>query len=191
MFRQFPKMREAPSGVTNVSPHHYKSHTPDKIFTTLLQGMYFQTVGVTPYRWLTWSACRTGRTEIRTTKASTGSSTTRGRPFSEVYPRQAKIFQAMEYRPCKIQSLSSTSKTKISFKVLPKIVSQSHKNNPWSSLPKYHAFTAYSTYNTDFYLVRMHICLFLSVPFSPVYPSVNLHIFGLCLSVRMPLSPVR
>ena len=65
------------------------------------------------------------------------------------------------------------------------------KNNPWSYLLKYHSFTAYCAYNTNFYLVCMRIRSFVRMPLSPVSPSVNLHVFGPCSSVRMPLSPVR
>ena len=46
-------------------------------------------------------------------------------------------------------------------------------------------------YNTYFYLVRTRILLFVRVPFSPVYPYVNIHVFGLCLSVCVPLPPAR
>ena len=69
---------------------------------------------------------------------------------------------------CKIQLSSSTSKTKLSFNLLPKRVSRSHKNNPWSSIPKYHSFTAYCVYNTHFYLVRTRIHLFVRMKFSSV-----------------------
>ena len=90
--------------------------------------------------------------------------------------------------------MSLTSKTKLYFNVLPKIVSRSHTNKPWSYLPEDNSFTVYCTYNTHFNSVRTHI------QFSPyVYPYtfvctraiLTCHVFGLCLSVRVPLSPDR
>ena len=65
------------------------------------------------------------------------------------------------------------------------------KNNTWYSLPKDHSFDAYCAYNTHFYLVHTRILLFARVPLSPVCPYVNIHVFGLCLSVCVPLPPVR
>ena len=85
--------------------------------------------------------------------------------------------------------MSSTSKTKLSFNVLPKRVIPWHKNNPWSSLPKDHSFTAYCVYNTHFNSVRTRI------QFSPyAYTFVHTRsilpcrFFGMCLSVCVPLS---
>ena len=68
----------------------------------------FSNRGVTLYRWLKWSSCGMSCTERHTTKASTGSSNTRGSPLSVSSPRQSKIRRDVEY--CEITRMKYKEK---------------------------------------------------------------------------------
>ena len=67
-------------------------------------------------------------------------------------------------------------------------------NKPWSYLPKDNSFTVYCVYNTHFNSVCTHIQFSLYVyayMFVRTRAILPCHVFGLCSSVRVPLSPER
>ena len=82
---------------------------------------------------------------------------------------------------CNIKYSSLTHKTKLSFNVLPKIVSRWNTKKPWSSLPKDHSFTVYCAYNMHFNSVRTriqfspYVYVYVFVCTSSIFPC---HVFG-------------
>ena len=110
---------------------------------------------------------------------------------NKLYNR-SNISYSMLYGACKIQKFSLTSKTKLSFNVIPKRVSRWHTNKPLSYLLKDHLFTVYCAYNTHFNSDRT--CIQFS-PYAYPYMFARTHailpcyVFGPCSSMRAPLSP--